>query len=236
MNPASDPGDRAYLDLHRPRYAILIEALGRCLADAGRPRGAVRILDVGPAPQTGLIRQAFPAARIDTLGFANPQAAAREGERHVAFDLNEAPQRGRWPDLGPYDAIVFAEVLEHLTTAPRAVFECMAAWLDPAGVLIVQTPNALALHKRLRALAGRNPLGAGGAVTARANSPAHFREYTLDEVVELGRAAGLEPAGAQVRNHFRHPRLAHRAYDRLTEALPAGTRQGITICLRRPRA
>jgi len=223
-----------YAALHAPRYAILIAGLRERLR-AGSPDGTLRILDVGPQAQTILIRSAFRTAIIDTVGFANPSAAPRQGERHVDFDLNLAGDVERRPVLGPYDAIVLAEVLEHLATSPRAVLDCLAGWLRPGGLLVVQTPNALALHKRLRALAGRNPLGAAGGVAAPSHSQAHFREYTLGELRELAAAVGLEASEAVLANHFRHPRATRRLYDRLTAALPAGTRQGITLYLRRPR-
>jgi 2-polyprenyl-3-methyl-5-hydroxy-6-metoxy-1,4-benzoquinol methylase len=128
---------------------------------------------------------------------------------------------------------VVAEVIEHLATPPRAVFEAMASWIVPGGWALVQTPNALALHKRLRALAGRSPLGEAGDVRAGTHSRAHFREYTLDELSELAEATGFELARARVTNHFEHRGAVRRAYDRITEALPAGTRQGMTVYLRR---
>jgi trans-aconitate methyltransferase len=182
-----------------------------------------------------LIRRAFPAARVDSLGFASALAAPRVGERHLDLDLNRAAA-GPPRSVEPYDAIVFAEVIEHLAAPPREVLGLLAGLLAPGGFIALQTPNALALHKRLRALAGRSPLGAGGGVAAPSHSQAHFREYTLAELEELGRTVGLEPEEARIANHFRHPGLAARAYDRLTAALPPGTRQGITVYLRRPRA
>jgi hypothetical protein len=231
-----DPDEAAYLRLHSCRYALLLAGLRARLAEPDRGERPPRILDVGPGLQTTLIRRAFPEVAVDSIGFASVRAAPRQGERHVDFDLNRAGEHPRRPALDPYGAIVFAEVLEHLATSPREVLGCLATWLAPGAFLVVQTPNALALHKRLRALAGRNPLGAGGGVTAPSHSPAHFREYTLAELDELGRSVGLEPEAAMIANHFRHPGLAGRAYDRLTAALPAGTRQGITLYLRRPRA
>ena len=223
----------AYVGLHAPRYAILLAGLRERLL-AGGSAGPLRLLDVGPAAQTVLIRRSFPGATVDSLGFANPQAPPRERERHVDFDLNRAGRIDERPALDPYDAIVFAEVLEHLATSPRAVFDCLAGWLRPGGLLVVQTPNALALHKRLRALAGRNPLGTAGNVAAPSHSQAHFREYTLAELHDLARAVGLVPEGAVLTNHFRHRGAGRRLYDRLTELLPPATRQGITLYLRRP--
>jgi len=59
-------------------------------------------------------------APVDTLGL-EAEAATPEG-RHYHFNLNDTQRREKWRrDLGPYDLIVFAEVLEHLFTAPELV-------------------------------------------------------------------------------------------------------------------
>jgi 2-polyprenyl-3-methyl-5-hydroxy-6-metoxy-1,4-benzoquinol methylase len=128
---------------------------------------------------------------------------------------------------------LLAEVIEHLAVSPVAVLERLGGWLLPDGVLVIQTPNALALHKRMRALFGRDPLGAGGQLTGPSHNPGHFREYTLSELIEVGLAAGFEPLESSVRNYFRHPGALARAYDTVTAALPSGTRQGITLYLRK---
>jgi hypothetical protein len=128
---------------------------------------------------------------------------------------------------------VLTEVIEHLAVSPVAVLRRLGGWMLPGGVLVIQTPNALALHKRMRALFGRDPLGAGGQLTGPSHNPGHFREYTLGELIEVGEAAGFEPIESSVRNHFRHPGALARAYDAVSALLPAGTRQGITLYLRK---
>jgi hypothetical protein len=225
--------EAAYVRSHARRYEVLLDVLGARAAklpDRSRP---LRILDVGPAAQTELIRRAFAGATVSTLGYANRLSAPRDGEGHFDFDLNDAASPGRRPDVPPQDIVVAAEVIEHLAVSPRAVFECFAAWAEGGGWLVLQTPNAVALHKRARALVGRNPLGAAGDVGAGSHSAAHFREYTVGELDELAIATGFEPGRAIVGNYFRHSGFARTAWDRLTEALPAGTRQGITAYFRR---
>jgi SAM-dependent methyltransferase len=222
-----------YLRLHRPRFEHLIAGMEALVVD-GRGRGEPRILDVGPSFQTVAFRERWPEATVDTIGFANRLTAARDGERHLDWDLTEAPWRERWPELGDdYDFVVIAEVIEHLATSPLAVFRWAATCLAAGGRLVVQTPNALALHKRLRVLAGRDPLGAGSGLTGGSHNQGHFREYTRAELATLGEAAGLELESVSIRNYFRHPGAGARLYDRLTAMLPAGTRQGITVYLRR---
>jgi 2-polyprenyl-3-methyl-5-hydroxy-6-metoxy-1,4-benzoquinol methylase len=225
--------EREYLDLHAPRYERLLDGLRECVGGLGAAEADLRILDVGPALQTVLIRREYPAATVDTLGYANRRAAPGEGERHIDLDLNRVGEVAMRPKLGPYHAIVVAEVIEHLAVPPRDVFDSLAGWTAPGGWVVVQTPNSLALHKRARALAGRDPLGAARDAGPGSHRTGHFREFTRDELEDLADAAGFDAVRAEIANHFRHPGAARRAYDGLTELLPAGTRQGITLYLRR---
>ena len=59
--------------------------------------------------------------------------------------------------MGPYDVIVFAEVIEHLYTAPELVLPYLRELLVLGGVLLLQTPNAVSLRKRAKLLLGVNP-------------------------------------------------------------------------------
>ncbi|MDP9149663.1 MAG: hypothetical protein M3O36_06955 [Myxococcota bacterium] len=45
---------------------------------------------------------------------------------------------------------MFAEVLEHLHTAPELVLAFLRRLLLPQGLLILQTPNAASLSKRIK--------------------------------------------------------------------------------------
>ena len=215
-----DPAQRdewaAYLDYHSRRYATLMDVVAGL-----RPK---RVLNVGPMFETQLLRET--GATVDTLGFANPAFPPRAGERHVEDDLNDPANDGD----GSYDAIVMAEVIEHLHSSPVTVLSGLATWLRPGGAIVIQTPNAVALHKRVRMAAGRNPLEP--IRPARAN-PGHFHEYTLGVLRAAAAAAGLDVAGVRVENYFGASRAA-RAYAALGRVLPRSLRHGITIWLRRP--
>ena len=212
-----DPAQReewaTYLRYHRRRYATLMRIVGEL-----RPS---RVLDVGAMFQTGLLRAT--GATVDTLGFANPHFPPGEGERHVELDLNDPRRDGD----GSYDAVVLAEVIEHLYTSPAEVLRHLGTWLRPGGALILQTPNAVALHKRLRMAAGRNPLE---PIRSDRTNPGHFHEYTVGELADAAAAAGLEVADVRLENYFG----ASRAYAALGRVLPRGLRHGITMVLRRP--
>jgi SAM-dependent methyltransferase len=220
----ADPERRAewrhYLDYHARRYATLTAVAAELLAGAPAPR----VLDVGPMFEVGLLRDA--GATVDTLGFPHPLFPPRDGERHVELDLNDPGRDGD----GSYDLVVMAEVIEHLPSSPVAVLRHVATWLRPGGALLLQTPNAVALHKRLRMLAGRNPLE---PIRADASNPGHFHEYTLGELRDAAAGAGLELGGWRTENYFGAGPAA-RAYAALGRTLPPRLRHGITIWMRRP--
>jgi SAM-dependent methyltransferase len=152
----------------------------------------------------------------------------RDGEVHRELDLNDAVNEG---GDGRYDVVVMAEVIEHLLLPAGLVFRSLAGWLRPGGVLVVQTPNAVALHKRLRMLVGISPFE---PIRQSRDNPGHFHEFTLPELDDAARTAGLEPAGAITANYFGAPTAPGRAYASLGKVLPRALRHGITAWYRRP--
>jgi 2-polyprenyl-3-methyl-5-hydroxy-6-metoxy-1,4-benzoquinol methylase len=118
-------------------------------------------------------------------------------------------------------------VIEHLHTPADRVLAYLAGWLRPGGRMVVQTPNAAALHKRLRTLAGRS------AVNSSRPDPGHVHEYTVGELVDAAVAAGLEVEDVALANYFAHPSAAGSLYRICGPLLPAGLRHGITVSLRR---
>lgn len=82
-----------------------------------------------------------------------------------------------------YELVASFQVFEHLSdVAPYFKF-CRAA-CAPDGHVAIFTPNRLRLSNRLRSLKGMRP---------EFLDPQHYKEYTIREVVEFGRQAGLAP-------------------------------------------
>jgi trans-aconitate methyltransferase len=214
---------RAYWRYHARRFQLLRDTVAKLV-----PGPEARILDVGPNLQTAVLREALPRARVDTMGFAHPLVPPRDGEVHRELDLNDAVNEG---GDGRYDVVVMAEVIEHLLLPAGLVFRSLAGWLRPGGVLVVQTPNAVALHKRLRMLVGISPFE---PIRQSRDNPGHFHEFTLPELDDAARTAGLEPAGAITANYFGEPTAPGRAYASLGKVLPSALRHGITAWYRRP--
>jgi SAM-dependent methyltransferase len=216
--PPLPPDDGVYLRTHSRRYALLLD-----LVKGFDPK---TILVVGPSYESVLLRDAVPGAAVDTLGWQDHRFPRVEGEGHVQHDLNDPD----YPELDPHDLIVCAEVLEHLHVSPIPVLRFLASGLAPGGRLVIQTPNATALPKRLRMLLGRNPYD---PVRDEPTNPGHFHEYTVDELRDAVEAAGLDVTQLVTANYFDHGSRKNRLYRAVGPLLPSTLREGITIVAQR---
>lgn len=216
-----------YAAFHARRYAFLLERVDEVRAElafdtVGR---GMRIIDVGPMYQTALIRQRFPEARVDSVGFAHASAKPRPGEEHVELDLEDTAAAPRLP--ATYHLIVCAEVIEHLRVPAERVLERLREWLEPRGSVLIQTPNVASLRRRVTLLLGRNP---SDPLTG---PHPHVREYTVAELLGAGRDAGLQPAGWWTRSYFDIDSAGGRLERRLGRMLPRRLRSGVTVRFRR---
>lgn len=228
-----DPG---YDDYHAPRYAFLMHLLQKFGVKADST-----ILDIGKSELTTRIHEAFHVP-VDSLGFGSDRPT--ETGRHFEFDLNLAQHQHTWrKGLPTYEFVVMAEVLEHLHTAPQLVLEFVSGLLAPKGFLVVQTPNAAALTKRIKLLLGRNPYE---MLRPDISDPGHYREYTISELRQIGKGLGLHEEKCVTAFYF-DARFAHHGpqgvkpqpilgmlKNRLYGALPKNFREGITIVWRKP--
>jgi trans-aconitate methyltransferase len=159
-----------------------------------------RILDVGRSVFTNILLASYP--NVQTLGFGSSVdsvSAVSKSVPHIAFDLNRVQHSSEWIKLPQFDLIVFAEVIEHLYTAPEVVMQFLCSGLAKGGCCIVQTPNAVSLHKCILFICGRNPYE---RIRVDNTDPGHFREYTKRELLEIGGSAGMIAIKHDYRNYF----------------------------------
>lgn len=100
------------------------------------------------------------------------------------------------------DVIVNEALIEHLKD-PRSFLETCRTLLSPGGYLLLATPNAATLLKRIRFLFGRSPnwpiesfFADGEAFTG------HWREYTLVELRYMCETAGFTVLESCSKNHL----------------------------------
>jgi SAM-dependent methyltransferase len=210
--------DQIYRRTHARRYQLLLELV--------RELAPKTILVVGPSYESVLLREAVDAT-VDTFGWEDERFPRIEGETHVQHDLNDL----EYPELEPHDVVVCCEVIEHLHVDAVPVLERLGDAVAPDGHLVVQTPNATALPKRVRMLFGTNPYE---PIRHQPGNPGHFHEYTLDELRTAVEAAGLSVERMITANYFDHGSRKNRAYRALEPILPRTLREGITV-VARPR-
>jgi 2-polyprenyl-3-methyl-5-hydroxy-6-metoxy-1,4-benzoquinol methylase len=153
------------------------------------------VCDVGRSPFTERLSNRF--AEVWSLGLpletddgGHREPNALRDVRHIEFDLNTSIDTAGWPrEKVRFDLIVCAETIEHLHTSPEFAFMMLSSLLKPGGVLLVTTPNACGITRRLKLLFGSNPFE---RIRYYSGNPGHFREYTRDEMIEMGETAGLE--------------------------------------------
>lgn len=117
------------------------------------PAGA-RVLDVGCS--TGNFGEALERiSGCEVVGidiFDNDIAIART--RITRAEVRDVTVASDLADLGKFDVVVFADVLEHLLD-PRAALRSCATILAPGGTILFSIPNMTHLSVRLDLLAGR---------------------------------------------------------------------------------
>ena len=175
-----------------------------------RPDTKAVVCDVGRSPFTERLSNRY--AQVWSLGLplddddgGHREANALRDVEHIAFDLNTSIDVARWPrDKVRFDLIVCAETIEHLHTPPEFAFMMLGSLLKPEGLLLVTTPNACGITRRLKLLFGSNPFE---RIRYYSRNPGHFREYTRAEMIEMGENAGLEVQECRTINFFKQ-RLA----------------------------
>jgi methionine biosynthesis protein MetW len=176
------------------------------------PPSARRVLDIGCA--AGGLATLLGDAEVVGIELDEHYAAA--AERHCARVIRaDAEQLARdgIEELGRFDCVVAADVLEHLVD-PWSTLRAYARLLEPGGTAVISLPNVAHWSTYLALLKGswpRNPEGIHDAT--------HLRWFTLRDAREL-----VEQAGLQVATVDRRPRLIWRG-SRLDDLLgPAATR------------
>jgi 2-polyprenyl-3-methyl-5-hydroxy-6-metoxy-1,4-benzoquinol methylase len=151
------------------------------------PRGA-RVLDVGCASGylAGPLGELRGCRYVDGIELnALDAEAARATCRTVA--VGSAEDEATWAQLeGPYDAILFGDVLEHLRQPERALSHARAL-LAPGGVVISSIPNVAHYSIRASLLEGNFEYADSGILDRT-----HLRFFTKKSMIALIESCGYE--------------------------------------------
>ncbi|HMS16286.1 MAG TPA: methyltransferase domain-containing protein [Planctomycetota bacterium] len=223
--------ERAYFELHAPRYLRALAIVRELLPTAGE--GPPSLCDVAPHLLSELFASAT-AALVNTVGvrFLPKEASHRQVQEHMDLDLNSLHSKNEWRSFHLHDVVFMGEIIEHLHAAPAMVLGCVSRWVKPGGFLVIQTPNAVSLTRRLAMILGRHPY----EMIHPGNNPGHIREYTGPELTHLAQSLGLHLTLTHYENYFRppHRRGLRGALFHAATRVPATLREGMTLVFRKP--
>jgi len=227
--------EKGYIAAHAKRYAFLLSKISEIYPQLGQQH-PITILDIGPSFFSELLHVRYPKDRVMTLGIDLPeghlpQSTIYSKQGHFQFDLNDTPFPKRWIKTPAVDLVTMAEVLEHLPTAPTHVLRFIHSLMRDKGFLILETPNAVTLKKRVKLLMGKNPFE---MIREKVDNPGHFREYTSRELTAIGRASGFEVRQVELSNYFSHDSSKGPIQRFLRDLGPTAFRRGITLILQKP--
>lgn len=172
-----------YQRFHARRQRMLLDVLARHV-----PAKLDRCLDIGGGGDVGgvseTLRERFAREfhGVDQgvdVGLGHEKGVA---SRECDVDSEPLPYADGW-----FDLVILASVIEHLYN-PHHVADEIARVLKPGGLLLVEAPSAVALGRRLDALAGKNPFGQFNTYNALENKAALAHcalLYTPEEVETL---------------------------------------------------
>ena len=149
------------------------------------PAGARRVLDLGCA--TGALARALKdRGDVEVVGVEREPAYAAEAREHCDLVVEGDVEALAPRDLGRFDCLVAADVLEHLVD-PWSTLDGYVAQLEPGCRAVVSLPNVAHWTTWARLAGGRWPRLAEGIHDAT-----HLRWFTLRDAVELCEGAGLQ--------------------------------------------
>lgn len=206
-----------------------------------------RLLDIGcgPLDKTGLFAimgfecyacddfldpwHRSPGARAAIEGFASRRSIRlhvhKDGDYSIPFEK------------GSFDVVTLLGVIEHLHESPRDLLTTAAEMLREGGLLVVVTPNAVNVRKRIHVLFGKSNFpDVRGFYHSVGAWRGHVREYTLEEVAFVVEAAGFEVTRARTFDGMverRVPRGFRRVYRELIRLAPK-MRDSLFVAARKP--
>lgn len=144
-----------------------------------------RVLDVGCS--TGNFAAMLAADRgCDVVGVdLNPADIAEARTKFDSAYVMDITDRAQTEKLGRFDAIIFADVLEHLAD-PRAVLRSVRELLTPSGSVVFSIPNMAHTMIRLELLGGEFPYTRTGLLDAT-----HLHFYDRREIDQLFADSGF---------------------------------------------
>jgi SAM-dependent methyltransferase len=218
---------KLYLEIHAKRFETILTLIST--------NQNTKTLDIGPSFLSELLYERF-GNNLSLLGFKSddsfgghlPNSSIFEKVKLIEQDLNFLKFDEQINKK--FDLIICAEVIEHLYTSPKILFQHFYNLLNKDGILLIQTPNAAALRKRLTLFFGKNPYD---IPRENLKNPGHYREYTTQELMDLGKETHFNVQKILLDEYFEYPSKISKIYRSFKKIIPKKLKSGITILYQR---
>jgi len=176
-----------YMDDKLNKYVLIISEIARV------PKGS-EILSIGCGPcdlEAILSKLGYNVTGVDDLS-DHWHLIGKNRERIIEFckkmgvKLIVQPFETVQLNENYFDAVLLIDVLEHLHRSPRELLNKSISSLKVGGLLLIETPNAAALAKRLKALFGKSShVDVDFFYWNIGEYRSHIREYTRPELKQI---------------------------------------------------
>jgi len=230
MNYNLEEHRSSYLSYHKNRFDFLLQKIDSLYLNQD-----FRILDIGRGPFTKILSEKY--TNVSSLGLdlnstlldkTNPVGI--DVVPHIIFDLNNSVNSILWIRCDKFHLIIFAEVIEHLIIHPECVLRFLDSILEPNGYIIIQTPNAVSISKRIKMILGKQPFNEYN-IDGEIGSY-HYREYTKSELCKYSKNVGLKIIEHKFLTYFSSSTLLKTIIIRMLNIIPS-FRSGQTIILKK---
>ena len=182
----NNTSDISYYDFHKKRYLRMARSI------ASKVPKSASVLNIGSHYlHTSLLFKflGYQVYSMDVgffwdLDFVNHRGLEHGLERIIEDDL--ATFESHTGISEKYDAVLFAEIMEHITFNPVLFWKKVYTVLKPPGLIYISTPNSLNLYNIARTLARIVTFrGIGlpiGSIFANVTYGHHWKEYSASEI------------------------------------------------------
>jgi 2-polyprenyl-3-methyl-5-hydroxy-6-metoxy-1,4-benzoquinol methylase len=188
MSLAINEDEQNYIKVHWNRWSYitkLIQEIPKCfeILDMGLGGGVLSII---------LRKLGYSVYGVDIKRKESPEWIERLKRYGINFKICDITKQKLPFSDNSFDLVIFLEVLEHLITShpPYHVFDEINRVMRPGAHLILSTLNAVALHKRMLVLLGKNLCSHG--FKGDMNYKRHFKEYSKEEIRYMLIKCGFE--------------------------------------------
>jgi SAM-dependent methyltransferase len=196
-----------------------------------------RVVEVGAYPGTYaryMERELVLLDAIDIVADSIPEENRRLYRRLISYDL-ESKLPAEFD--GSYDVVLSFAVIEHLVTDPLLYLENCYRLLQPAGRLVIQTPNKSYLIHRIKSVLGmtvdETPLSAF-QTKRREGFYGHVLLYNLDELGQMLEHVGFVVEQGQYFNSYNGASVVKRLLVKMFSVIPTWRNQMVLVGRKMP--